>query len=36
MSSLHGLYELGYTRITKMITKGSKNVNFSKSLKMIS
>jgi len=34
-SSLHGLYELGYRRATMIITKRCKNVNFSKSLKII-
>lgn len=33
MSNRHGPYRLGYTRATKVITKRSKNVNFSKSYK---
>ena len=32
-SSRHGLYKLGYTRVTKIITKRSKNLNWSRSLK---
>ena len=35
-SSLHGPYELGYTRATMVITKGSKKVTWSKSPKIIS
>jgi hypothetical protein len=34
MSSQYGLYELGYTRATKAVTKGNKSVSFSKSLKI--
>ena len=32
-SSRHGLYKLGYTRVTRIVTKRRKNVNWSRSLK---
>jgi hypothetical protein len=35
MSSLDGPYGLGYTGATMIITKGSNNVSWSKSLKVI-
>lgn len=34
-SSQYGLYELGYTRITMVITMDSNSVNWSKFLKII-
>ena len=35
-SSPHGPYGLGYTRATMAVTKGSKRVTWSKSLKAVS
>jgi len=34
-SSQHGLYRLGYTRITMVVTKDSNNVSWSKLIKAI-
>jgi len=36
MSNQYGLYELGYTRATKVTTIRNKGVNLSKSLKVVS